>query len=87
MLTACAGIWPKTIATYEPRLLRARGDDCLGDVLGRLRVMLELHRVGGPTLRHRTQRRRVAEHLGERHLGLDRLAGREVVHALDHAAR
>src|SRR5688500_17963664 len=49
-------------------------------------VVLELHGVGSPALRQRAQRGRVAEHLAQRHLGLDRLAARQVVHALDHAA-
>src|SRR5512146_1329156 len=61
-------------------------DHAFGDRLRRLGVVLELHRVRGATLRERAQRGRVAEHLGQRHFGLDDLDARHVVHAVNDAA-
>src|SRR5690606_377855 len=56
-------------------------------VAGSFSVVLELHRVGGATLRCRAQRSGVAEHFRQRDFGLDSLAATDhVVHALDHAA-
>src|ERR1700712_1392943 len=40
----------------------ASSDDRVGNVLRSFAVVLELHRVRGTALRHRTQGRRVAEH-------------------------
>jgi hypothetical protein len=57
-------------------------DDRLGDVLRRLDVMLEFHRVGRAPLRGRAQAGRVAEHLRQRHLGLDHDRARHVFLAL-----
>src|SRR6266480_4278730 len=45
-------------------------DDLLGDVGRDLLVAVELHRVGGATLRVGAQVRRVAEHRGQRDAGL-----------------
>src|SRR6195952_324420 len=67
--------------------LAALRDDGVSNVLRGFRVVLELHRVRGAALRHRTQRGRVAEHFRQRDFGLDDLAAaRHVVHALHHAA-
>src|SRR4051794_5316267 len=55
-------------------LLGLGADHRFGDALRRLGVVFEFHRVGGATLREGTHRGGVAEHLAERHLGLDGLA-------------
>src|SRR5712691_12049760 len=60
-------------------------DNSVCDVLWRLGVMLELHRVGGAALGRRAQRGRVTEHLGKRDLGLDDLDANDVLHALNDA--
>src|ERR671934_519698 len=59
------------------------GDDGLGDVVRDLRIVPELHRVGGAALRLRAEVGRVAEHLRQRHLRRDGLHAGARVHALD----
>src|SRR5688572_937299 len=72
-------------------------DHFLADVVRRLLVAIEVHRVRRAPLRARTQVRRVAEHLGERHARVDDLraaaiflrlnlaaAAREVAHDVPH---
>src|SRR3954470_10331010 len=61
-----------TVLSRGNRLARAVLDDLLGDVGRHLVVALELHRVGGATLRVGAQVGRVAEHLAERDVGADR---------------
>src|SRR5690606_3120942 len=73
---ACAG------GRRRLRLLHHR----FGDVVRRFLVVVELHRERGATLRHRTQRGGVAEHLAQRDHRVDDLARRAVVLALQHAA-
>src|SRR6266568_4227099 len=74
---------------YEPLLdggaLRLR-DDGLGDAVRDLRVMPELHRVGGAALRLGAEVGGVAEHVGQRHLRGDDLRIAARVHTLDLAA-
>src|SRR3990172_12728281 len=72
------------VVPWEWLLFRA--DHRFGDALRRLGVMLEFHGVGGAALRQRAHRRRIAEHLAQRHLRLDRLAARQVFQAEDGAA-
>src|SRR5579871_337139 len=48
-------------------------NDLIGESAGNRRVMRELHRVRGATLRRAAELRRVAEHLRERDLGGDHL--------------
>ncbi len=48
--------------------------------------MVEFHRVRRASLGHRTQRRGVAKHLGQRHIGADNLASVLLCHSLHHAA-
>src|SRR4030095_741925 len=48
-------------------------DDFFTDVLRRLLVPIEVHRVGGTPLRPRTKIRRVAKHLRQRHARRDDL--------------
>src|SRR5215472_10424072 len=54
-----------TDASCDAFLPAAPVPDHLGQVRRQLRVVIELHRVRGPTGRHRAQVRRVAEHLGQ----------------------
>src|SRR6185437_1891288 len=58
-------------------------DDNFGDVRRNLGVLRELHGEGRAALAHRAHRRRVAEHLRQRHVGGDRLASRRLVHPHD----
>src|SRR5262245_40294479 len=51
-------------------------DDRLRHTARHFGVARKLHRVSRAALAHRAQQRRVAEHLGERHLGAHDLAGR-----------
>src|SRR5690348_5709141 len=55
-------------------------DDRLRDALRRFGVVLEFHGVRGAALGGGAQRRRIAEHLAERHLGLDHLDADDVLH-------
>src|ERR1041384_2238110 len=48
-------------------------DDLVGNALRHLLVMRKLHRENRAPLRHRSQRRGITEHLGERHPRLDHL--------------
>src|SRR5579859_4711392 len=52
-------------------LARDLADDRLGDGFRCFGVILEFHGVRRAALRERAHRRRVAEHLRERHLGAD----------------
>ena len=61
-------------------------DHCFGDIRRRFGVVIEFHRERRAALAHRAQAGRVTEHLAERHLRGDRLAGRTVFLALQHAA-
>src|SRR5439155_3269764 len=50
--------WQRTAPRRRPAcLLSARSNDRIGHVLRSFAVVLELHRVRGAALRHRTQRR------------------------------
>src|SRR6266540_5592122 len=82
-----------SLSSLDEALLRAGGgcalrlrDDGLRDAVRDLRVMRELHGVGGAALRLRAQIRRVPEHLGERHERVDHLGVRARGHRLDLAA-
>src|SRR5919108_3489949 len=75
------------------RLARLRGhrlprafDDLLGDVRRHFLVAVELHRVRGAPLRHRTQVADVAEHLAERRVSSHDLGVAPLLHPLDPAA-
>src|SRR5437870_3448472 len=61
-------------------------DDLVGLVLRYLEVMAGLHGVAGAALGHRAQLGGVAEHLRQRHLGLDDLGHAAVALAEDEAA-
>src|SRR6056297_3664755 len=77
----------RSISKQNSGLLSARLlDHGLGDVIGHLGVLLELHRVSGAALRHGAQLRRIAEHLRQRHLGADDLAHGRIIQALRQAA-
>src|SRR5689334_15874885 len=80
----------------RPRLLQTRGGrtrlfapNTLDDLFLHARrgglVRIELHGVRGPTLGPRTKVGSVAEHLGQRHLGPDRLRVAPLLHAADLA--
>src|SRR5512138_1317743 len=62
------------------------GDDGLGDAGRDLRVVRELHGVGGAPLRLGPEVGRVPEHLGERHERLDDLDAGAGVHRMNLAA-
>src|SRR6188768_2015592 len=65
--------------------LRARGlgDDLLRDALRNLGVGVELHAVARPALGLRPKVADVAEHLRERHQGLDDASAGTLLHRLD----
>src|SRR6476620_6894013 len=63
----CTGPVPAFLLAYLD-LLGLRADDRFGHILRRFSVVLEFHGVSRTTLGGRTQRGRVAEHLGQRNL-------------------
>src|SRR5215471_20083067 len=74
-LAMCPGPSPLACA-------RLRGDSC-SDIPRYGLVVRELHRVRGAPLRHAAQVGRIAEHLGERHLGPHDLGLAARLHAFD----
>src|SRR5436190_2434390 len=68
------------------RLPLNSSDNFLAHVIRRLLVSIEVHRIRGAPLRARTEVGRVAEHLRERHAGVDDLRAAAVFLRLDLAA-
>src|SRR6266851_2031817 len=62
------------------------GDDLVDQALGQGLVVVELHRVAGTTLGHAAQLGGVAEHVGQRDVGVDHLGGAAPLHAEDGPA-
>src|SRR5215813_13873671 len=61
------------IVSFDALFLVGTVDDRVGHALRRFGVVLKFHRVGRAPLRERAQRRRITEHLRERHFGLHQL--------------
>src|SRR5512142_1451596 len=76
----------RSTASLRPGGLRLAFDDRCGHVRRDRCVGSEFHRVGGASLGHGAELRRVAEHLGERHFGVDDLHAGAIAHLLDGAA-
>ena len=63
---------PVSLRPGQLPLLARGGDQALGDVRRHLLVAQEAHRVVAAAARHRVQVGRVGQHLGHRHVGVDR---------------
>src|SRR5450756_2595860 len=78
-LGSWCGLNADTTASLATNLL----DDLFCDVLGNLRVGVELHRVVGTTLSLGPQVANVSEHLRQRHHSLDDLGTADVLHGVN----
>src|SRR5207248_2588336 len=92
-LSEWRGVKPRPTLRYgaplygAPNLFRSLNpcDHFFADVLRRLLVAIEVHRVGGATLRARPQVGRIAEHLRQRHARVHDLRTAAILLRLDAA--